>query len=71
MEEKIEKAIKAAFEKIKDKDYVKAKDFCFATGKKVLNELKDEKNKKEFQELLFFINSKCLIITTPFLLRTL
>ena len=57
MEEKIKKAIEAAFVKIKDKDYVKATVFYFTAGKNVLNELKCEKNNEEFKDLLAFINN--------------
>lgn len=57
MNEKIKDAIVAGFKKIKDKEYVKAKEFHFTDGKEVLKKLKKDANKKEFQELLVFINS--------------
>ena len=53
----IKNAIVAGFEKIKDEKYVKAEQFHFTKGKGVLEELKKDANKKEFQELLVFINS--------------
>lgn len=53
----IKKAIVACFEKIKNEEYVKAEQFHFTEGKGVLEELKKDANKKEFQELLVFINS--------------
>ena len=57
MNEKNKDAIVAGFKKIKDKEYVKAKEFHFTEGKTALDNLKTDENKKEFQQLLEFINS--------------
>ncbi len=57
MNEKIKNAIVVGFEKIKDEEYVKAEKFHFTKGKEELYGLKKDANKKEFQELLVFINS--------------